>query len=175
MSARSSPPLRASLDRGAPESANCLFGKHELADFAVAIIDDEQLAVEVLGERGNLQGIRGAGRRAALGDELLDVEAAGAVGLEPGDHAAEIGKDIVARDLRRLQPAVHVAAGDREAEVVAVLRDRIGEALGVAVRRRLEAVRTLADIPAVIAASAHEVDFLPVRLADVTNPKVARL
>ena len=51
---------------------------------------------------------------------------------------------------------------------------RVAAALGRATARRVEAVRALAESPAVVAARDDAVDFLPGVLADVADPQVAR-
>ena len=103
---------------------------------AAVVVEQVQLPVEVLRERRDLQRPGRAFRRATLRHVLYELEAAGAVRRERGDHAAEVAEHVVARDLRRLQAAVDVSARDRESEVVIVLRDRIDEVLPSGSRSR---------------------------------------
>ena len=71
----------------------------------------------------------------------------------------------------------HVAAGDRATVRVAVLRDRHDEMPGAVRLLRLEGVRALVDVPAVVleagARARRVVDLLPLVLPDVADVEVA--
>src|SRR5207237_4578706 len=94
---------------------------------------------------------------------------------------AEVAEDVVAGKRRQGRPSIHVAADDRDPDVgMAVLDDRPHERIASATRRRArpgrsqrridrDAVTTLPDPPAVVAAAYHDVDFLEPTLADVAD------
>jgi hypothetical protein len=90
----------------------------------------------------------------------------------------EVGIDVAADQRGIRGAAIHIAARDRLTETMVVLGLRIDERLPVVRRRasrfRIEAVRTLAEPPAVIAARDDAVDFLPRGLPNVTDPEIAR-
>ena len=93
----------------------------------------------------------------------------------PDDAAAVVAVDVAAAH-RGVRAAVDVAAGDRAAVAVAVLRHRHHE-LADAERLVLESRAPLVDVPAVVlearTGSGLVVDLLDIALADVADVEVA--
>src|SRR3990172_8457664 len=88
---------------------------------------------------------------------------------------ADITEDVDAHQVRLERAAVDIAAGDRAAEGVVVLGDRLDEPRLVAAGR--DAVTALHDVPAVVLPAERvaglAVDLLPGALADVTDVEIA--
>ncbi len=128
-------PARCCPARAAEEGARRRLKRRSLRELELQDLRRGRSRAGRAPRRGPPQTTRSAARpalpaaRSPARTSSCTVEAAGAVRFEPGDHAAEVPEHVVARDLRRLQAAVHVSAGDRESEVVAVLRDGIDEVL----------------------------------------------
>src|SRR5207248_1109250 len=86
-----------------------------------------------------------------------------------------VGVDVVPGQLRHLPAAVDRAAGDRLADAVVVLPDRLDELRLRAGPLRAEGVQPLAAVPAVVATLLDQVDLLVQVLPDVTGPEAPRL
>src|SRR5687768_1422081 len=91
---------------------------------------------------------------------------------------AEVAEHVASEQRAYARAAVHVATRHGAAEAVVVfgvgIDERVAVVLGRAAARRVEAVRALAESPAVVAAGDDAIHFLPVALADVAGPEIAR-
>src|SRR5262249_7050157 len=94
-----------------------------------------------------------------------------------GPEAARdvVGVEVRPVELRQRLAAVDEAAGDRLADVVVVFPDRLDQVAPDVDPLRAEGVQRLAQVPAVIAPGAEDVDLLIQVLADLAGPERAGL
>src|SRR5262245_43889177 len=77
--------------------------------------------------------------------------------------------------LRQCLATEDEATGDRLADAVVVLPDRLDQVLAVSDALRAEGVEALAQVPAVVAALDQDVDLLVQVLADLAGPQLPGL
>src|SRR5262245_22250315 len=119
----------------------------------------------------------GKNRQAAVLDRAIGDDA----GLRliilqgPDLRAHVIGVEVHAVKLREARSTIDGPAGDRLANIMVILPDRLDELLPRPGALRPERVQALAAIPAVVAALLDDVDFLEEILPDVAGPELAGL
>ena len=94
-------------------------------------------------------------------------------GQRPQPPRDVVGIEIAAVELGEIFPAVDVAAGDRLADVVRVLPDRIDESRAGGGVGRCVGLVPFAQAPAVVRPLRAEIDLLPQILSDVGDPQSA--